>query len=278
MYRIIGSDGQPYGPVDAAQLREWFAQNRVRGDTLIEKEGDPGWRPLSSFPEFAELFAPGSTAGSSGATTNPSAEQLVAAAEARRELDAMSCLTRGWDLVMARFWLSIGVAAVCLVVMGVPLLYGPAMAGLFWFFLRRIRTGNGTIEDAFEPFKVVLLHSFLAGLVVSVLVSIGAMLCLLPGLFLAALWTFVWPLLMDYRLEFWPAMEVSRRVALRNLGGIVVLWCLSALLLLAGWLLCGIGVFFTTPIVIAAHAYAYEDLFGIKPGPEQSPSLPSTVH
>ena len=54
MYKIIGADGQQYGPVDLEQMKRWMAENRVRTDTLVQAEGTTEWKPLSSFPEFAD--------------------------------------------------------------------------------------------------------------------------------------------------------------------------------------------------------------------------------
>jgi TM2 domain-containing membrane protein YozV len=66
MYRIIGKDGQPYGPVSGDQLRVWIAENRANAQTLAQAEGNPEWKPLSAFTEFAaELKTP------SGAATAP---------------------------------------------------------------------------------------------------------------------------------------------------------------------------------------------------------------
>lgn len=53
MYKIIGADGQQYGPATAAQIKQWMAENRVRPDTLVLAEGTSEWKPLSLFPEFA---------------------------------------------------------------------------------------------------------------------------------------------------------------------------------------------------------------------------------
>jgi TM2 domain-containing membrane protein YozV len=55
MYKIIGADGQQYGPVNADQIRRWLAENRVRAETLVQVEGSLDWKPLGSHPEFAEL-------------------------------------------------------------------------------------------------------------------------------------------------------------------------------------------------------------------------------
>jgi TM2 domain-containing membrane protein YozV len=53
MYRIIGADGQQYGPVAAEQVRHWFAERRVNAQTLAQLEGTAEWKPLASFAEFA---------------------------------------------------------------------------------------------------------------------------------------------------------------------------------------------------------------------------------
>ena len=57
MYKIIGGDGQQYGPVSAEQLRQWQAEGRVNGQTKVQAEGTTEWRPLGMVPEFANLFA-----------------------------------------------------------------------------------------------------------------------------------------------------------------------------------------------------------------------------
>jgi len=58
MYRIIGKDGQQYGPVTAEQLRGWIAENRANAQTLAHVEGAAEWKPLSSFAEFAGDLKP----------------------------------------------------------------------------------------------------------------------------------------------------------------------------------------------------------------------------
>jgi TM2 domain-containing membrane protein YozV len=57
MYKIIGADGRHYGPVDADQIKRWFAENRVNGQTRAQPEGATDWQPLSAFPEFGGDFA-----------------------------------------------------------------------------------------------------------------------------------------------------------------------------------------------------------------------------
>jgi len=58
MYKIIGTDGQQYGPVNVDQLRRWIAENRANAQTLVQAEGSQEWKPLGSIPEFASEIIP----------------------------------------------------------------------------------------------------------------------------------------------------------------------------------------------------------------------------
>jgi hypothetical protein len=58
MYKIIGADQKEYGPVSADELRSWIREGRVNAQTLLQAEGQTDWRPLSSYPEFANVAAP----------------------------------------------------------------------------------------------------------------------------------------------------------------------------------------------------------------------------
>ena len=58
MYRIVGKDGQQYGPVSAEQLRCWIAEKRANAQTLVQTESSQEWKPLGSLPEFAADLKP----------------------------------------------------------------------------------------------------------------------------------------------------------------------------------------------------------------------------
>jgi len=287
MYRIIGSDGKPYGPVAAEELRQWIQDGRANGRTQVQAEGESQWQPLASLAEFADLFGDAASSApprtpsllpAPPTTAAPDPDTLVQEVLARQpHIDIGHCFGRGWNLICENFWLSVGVGFVCLLLTNVPLLIGPAYAGIFWFFLRRIRGQEAKFEDLFAPFSVAFVPTLLAGIVVSLLASVGFMLCIVPGIVLMALWTFTWPLLMDKRLDFWPAMEVSRKVLWPNVWGVTGLFCVGFLVLILGMLCCYVGVFVAFPLVIAAEAYAYEDFFGSKGVPAASTSLPSAA-
>lgn len=58
MYRIIGADGREYGPISAAQLRQWITEGRANAQTRALAEGTADWKPLGQFPEFSFLISP----------------------------------------------------------------------------------------------------------------------------------------------------------------------------------------------------------------------------
>jgi prepilin-type processing-associated H-X9-DG protein len=55
MFRIIGGDGQEYGPVTWQEIRAWMAQGRLDAQSRIKPEGSTEWRQLGEMPEFRDL-------------------------------------------------------------------------------------------------------------------------------------------------------------------------------------------------------------------------------
>jgi len=111
-------------------------------------------------------------------------------------------------------------------------------------------------------FSSVFVQTMLGALVASLLTGVGFLFCLLPGIYLGVAWKFTLALIMDQHLEFWEAMEVSRKVVTRHWWHLFALLLLSALLNLAGLLCCCVGFFVTMPVTVFALMYAYEDIFG----------------
>ena len=71
MFTIIGGDGKEYGSVTAEDLRKWIAEGRLSAQSLAKAEGDAEFRPLSAFPEFANLVGGGMTSSAPSAATPP---------------------------------------------------------------------------------------------------------------------------------------------------------------------------------------------------------------
>ena len=106
---------------------------------------------------------------------------------------------------------------------------------------------------------------FLAGLITSLLTGVGFMLCILPGIYLGVAWIFTEALVIDKKLEFWPAMELSRKVVSGHWWSFLLMLLVAFGLSLVGLLVCCVGIYVAQPVILAALAYAYEDIFGRRP-------------
>lgn len=83
---------------------------------------------------------------------------------------------------------------------------------------------------------------------------------------------FTIPLVIEHDLSIMDAIKTSARAGWSNIGGLILLFILEALVGLAGALALCIGVFFVLPIIHAANAVAYRQVF---PAPSQfTPTTP----
>jgi hypothetical protein len=53
MYKILGSDGNEYGPLSTEKIKQWILEGRVEKKTPVLPDGAEDWVFLSSLPEFA---------------------------------------------------------------------------------------------------------------------------------------------------------------------------------------------------------------------------------
>jgi hypothetical protein len=53
MYKVVGHDGQTYGPVSAEIIRAWLAAGRLENRSAVLPEGATEWTYLGLLPEFA---------------------------------------------------------------------------------------------------------------------------------------------------------------------------------------------------------------------------------
>ncbi len=210
-------------------------------------------------------------------------------------LNIRGCLLRGWELVKGDFWPIVGVTALVLALLWAAsssepifsyqhqgfhattsllgvLLGGPLMGGLYLFFLKKIRGEPARVETAFTGFSSCFLQLFLANFVTDVLLTLGFICLILPFIYLVVAWIFTLPLVIDKRLEFWPAMRLSRKVVAKRWWKFLGFGIVLLLFNLGGVLLFCVGVFLTFPISLAALMYAYQDIFATAQAGAEKPA------
>ena len=151
------------------------------------------------------------------------------------------------------------------------------MGGLYLYFLKKIRREEAGVETAFtgfrQPFPHLVIGNFLAGL----LTGLGFLCLIIPGIYLLVAWILVIPLIVDQRLEFWPAMQLSRKIVAKHWWKFLGFLAVLALINLAGLAACGVGLFITFPLTFAALTYAYEDITSAVKNPSGTSSSASPV-
>jgi uncharacterized membrane protein len=140
------------------------------------------------------------------------------------------------------------------------LLGGVFYGGLYSYYLKKVRGQPTELGDAFSGFSQALGPLVLASLVVALMTVFGFICLVLPGIYLAVAYSFAYMLVIDRKMEFWVAMEVSRRVITAQWWRMFGLLIVGAIIAVLGVLGLIIGVFITMTIFVGAIVLAYEDL------------------
>ena len=72
---------------------------------------------------------------------------------------------------------------------------------------------------------------------------------------------FAFPLIIEHKLGAVDAMKLSARAAWSNIGGLILLFILEFFVALIGILACIMGIFVAIPVIYAANAFAYRQVF-----------------
>ena len=254
MYKIIGGDGNEYGPVSAEQLHQWIAEGRANNQTRVQREGETEWKPLAAFLEFADTLASQARAQSEAAATTPPpfSSGTVAGgasplAEGDYQLDLGGCISQGWELMKKNFGTLFGGFIVYILIAGgigalgaIPLVgalvqvaslvvTGPLMGGLFYLFLRVVRGEPGEVGDVFAGFRKQFGQLFLGYIVTALLGG----LCFIPVV--VAGFLSVFPALLHH--------EPPDPAQLIMVGAVFLVCLIPAVYLQTNWM-------FTLPLII----------------------------
>jgi hypothetical protein len=231
----------------------------------------------------------------------------------RDAVNATGCVSSGWELAKQNYGLFLGIAVVAFLIAVIPLvglfLVGPLMVGLFGVYLRAMRQEPVEFGGLFSAFNN-FVPAMAAGLVyvvpeiifqiIRVSLRIGGMVAesgnsdstdaLAAGLsFLSLLlglvylvfmlcwrlaFIFVFPLMAERDIGPLDALKLSVNAALANVGGLIILVLIEAGIGLLGSLACCVGFFFVLPVIYAANAFAYRQVFPILNQPFAPPGPP----
>lgn len=187
----------------------------------------------------------------------------------RVDVDVMGVIKEAWELYKAQAALLTIAFVVLAILQGfaaiIPfasgLLTGPLLVG-FYSMVKKIDHDEAVdIKNLFDGFsKFVPL--VLATIVVSLLVTIGVILFLLPGLYLAIAYGFTYFFIWERDMDFWPAMEASRKLITANFWNYLLYILVLVAINVIASIPAGLGLFISVPVSLAAQYVMFKKLAG----------------
>jgi GYF domain 2 len=263
---------------------------------IPEFAGSFGAPPPQQLAEAPPPPAPPPAPHAPAAPADPAA---LTAAYAGREsgLSIGDCIGGAFRVLGINYWQAVGVTflvmACIVVIQFIPLLNILASllltqvfnAGLYFYFVKLSRGDATVVGDGFSGFAIAFGQLVLLSLVVNLLIAVVllpmvlpvvgmalwqwnpwvmvplAIVLALPVIYLSVAWTFAPILVVDRGLEFWDAMELSRKVVSKCWFRVFFVILLAGLIASLGIIGLGVGIIFTLPVMGATVAVAYGTLF-----------------
>ncbi len=273
-------------------------------------------------PIFFQRLSEGATFVPSGQSATATEADLLAR---DYEVDIGGALSRSWEVFKSNAGGLIGVLIVVYAVIfgvamvayaavaitGIPfvnfllnfvtvLINAPLLAGLWLFYVKKVRNQPAVISDAFSTFGPrywqLVLTQFIPMLIsMGVMAVLGVMVALIvPGIargarsgafqnvapallipliaaavvafvvlmYLTTCWLFALPLAADKGLKFWPALELSRRIVNKHWWMTFWLIVVAGVVGIVGVIFCCIGLVATLPLTFLMLAVHYNKVFG----------------
>jgi uncharacterized membrane protein len=182
------------------------------------------------------------------------------------QVQAGRWIGEAWALVTADLANYILLALVfCVLSTAVPvILQGPLIAGFHIFTMKKLMGRRAEVADLFTGFNY-FVPTLVASVLIGLFVFCGTLLCIIPGLVVAAMYKFTYLFIVDKRMDFWQAMQASHAVVKRDYVGFTLFLLLLALVDLLGVLCCVVGVFVAIPVTFVAITLAYKEIVGFDP-------------
>jgi uncharacterized membrane protein len=278
-YFVVAADGKEYGPADLETLRQWVREGRVVKATHIKK-GSGGITFAGKLPELVDLFPPKEPAVTTSGQAPPP-QPMPSTVTLPSEFRVWEFISLGWDIVKPHWIVLAGMFFIQVAIGAVPylggcvqfIIGGAIMVGI-WRALLGMLGGRkpdvGMMFQGFDRFG----DAFLAGLISGILIGLGFICLIVPGVILAIMWLFTYPVIAETGLGFWEAMRESSRLTEGYRWRLFLLLLACLLISIVGFLVFCVGLFVALPVNFTALALAYRFLQSKKVG---SAPVPATT-
>ena len=185
------------------------------------------------------------------------------------ELRGQAYLRQAWDLfkrdpgvyiVFTVLFVSI-LAASSLIPMSQLLIATPLAAGFYIVAKKQLMGESYQFKDFFDGFQL-FVPLVMAGVITSILVSVGILCLLLPGIYLVVSYSYTNFFILEHQMSPWQAMEASRKLLTKQWWDFLAFGLLLGLVNFVGILCLGVGIFVTIPVTILAVYISFRDVIG----------------
>lgn len=216
------------------------------------------------------------------------------------QFKATECFREGWEFIKPHYWMMFAITLVGMLIASI-IPFGIALGALncgLYYVLFQMRDGKAPdFSDLFKGINyfvpsliatMILIIPIVISTIVMWVSMVGVMFSmtdsrgridesaifalygtmLVEGLIVAivlscihAFIIFTYPLIVEYNLSGIESFKLSAKAAWANLGGVISLILCQFGLAFVGYLLCGIGLYLTLPIMWAGVFVAYQKVF-----------------
>ena len=139
----------------------------------------------------------------------------------------------------------------------------PLTAGLFMISLKH-SVGSPVRAEQVVKYYDKIVPLFLTTLLMYLLIFVGLLLLVLPGIYLMVAFSLAIPLVVEKDMSPWEALQTSRKAITHRWFSFTGLLLLLFLVMIAGVLALFIGLVWALPVVGLAYAIVYRNIFGVE--------------
>ena len=143
-------------------------------------------------------------------------------------------------------------------IVSLPILVGITMIGVYRSVDMPVR-----FSIAFDYFEYTI-PIVIAAILTSVLVALGLVLLIIPGIYLIIAYLLTQPLIVEKNLGAWEAMEASRKAINHHWFKVFFTYLIMVIIYLLSILPLGIGLIWTAPMMVNMRGILYRIMFGVE--------------
>ena len=151
---------------------------------------------------------------------------------------------------------------------------GPIGMSADWVFLKAVRREKVEIKDMFSVFERNYWNAVIAGLVKTIIIVIGFIMLIVPGIIFACRLAFVPYLIIDQKMEAMEALKASWAMTKGHGWTIFGMGLLAFLIVIAGLIVLIFGVIISAMWISAAFAILYYSVYLKKGIPQTNGTVP----